>query len=74
MGAAAEVMQRYQGVEKQSSGFRLLSAMGWKEGEGLVRALAACLYILSPVACVVALLMMWLCWGRASRSRASKST
>ncbi len=45
MGAAAEVMQRYQGVEKQSSGFRLLSAMGWKEGEGLVRALAACLHI-----------------------------
>lgn len=74
MGAAAEVMQRYQGVEKQSSGFRLLSAMGWKEGEGLVRALAACLHILSPVFCVVALLLMWLCWARASRSRASRST
>ena len=29
---------RYQGVEKHSSGFKLLAAMGWKEGEGLVRA------------------------------------
>ncbi len=28
--------ERYQGVEKHSSGFKLLSAMGWKEGEGLV--------------------------------------
>lgn len=65
MGAAAEVMQRYQGVEKQSSGFRLLSAMGWKEGEGLVCALTACLHSLSPVSCVVALLLMWLCWARA---------
>ncbi len=27
---------RYQGVEKHSSGFKLLAAMGWKEGEGLV--------------------------------------
>lgn len=36
MGASA-IAQRYQGVEKHSSGFRLLSAMGWKEGEGLVR-------------------------------------
>ncbi|KAK9821125.1 hypothetical protein WJX81_002607 [Elliptochloris bilobata] len=34
MGAPV-VAQRYQGVEKHSSGFRLLSAMGWKEGEGL---------------------------------------
>lgn len=26
---------RYQGVDKQSSGYKLLAAMGWKEGEGL---------------------------------------
>ena len=31
--------ERYQGVEKHSSGFKLLAAMGWKEGEGLVRCL-----------------------------------
>ena len=29
--------ERYQGVEKHSSGFKLLASMGWKEGEGLVR-------------------------------------
>ena len=28
--------ERYQGVEKHSSGFKLLASMGWKEGEGLV--------------------------------------
>ncbi|EFN54351.1 hypothetical protein CHLNCDRAFT_135612 [Chlorella variabilis] len=27
--------QRYQGVQKESAGYRLLSAMGWREGEGL---------------------------------------
>jgi hypothetical protein len=27
---------RYQGVDKASAGFKLLAAMGWKEGEGLV--------------------------------------
>lgn len=26
---------RYQGVDKRSSGYKLLAAMGWKEGEGL---------------------------------------
>ncbi len=31
-------VSKYQGVEKHSSGFKLLAAMGWKEGEGLVRA------------------------------------
>ncbi len=30
---------RYQGVEKHSSGFKLMAAMGWKEGEGLVGSL-----------------------------------
>lgn len=28
--------ERYQGVQKHSSGFKLLASMGWKEGEGLV--------------------------------------
>lgn len=28
----------YQGVAKASTGFKLLEAMGWKEGDGLVRA------------------------------------
>lgn len=27
--------QRYQGVQKESAGYRLLASMGWKEGEGL---------------------------------------
>jgi len=26
---------RYQGVQKESAGYRLLASMGWKEGEGL---------------------------------------
>ena len=33
--------ERYQGVEKHSSGFKLLASMGWKEGEGLVRRSAS---------------------------------
>ena len=41
MGAAAaraaSEMQNYQGVHKQSAGFRLLASMGWQEGQGLVR-------------------------------------
>lgn len=32
----AQKDERYQGVEKHSSGFKLLASMGWKEGEGLV--------------------------------------
>ena len=28
-------VQRYQGVQKESAGYRLLTSMGWKEGEGL---------------------------------------
>ncbi len=27
---------KYQGVDKQSSGYKLLAAMGWQEGSGLV--------------------------------------
>ncbi|KAK9863302.1 hypothetical protein WJX84_006056 [Apatococcus fuscideae] len=27
--------KKYQGVEKRSTGYKLLAAMGWKEGEGL---------------------------------------
>lgn len=33
----------YQGIEKGSMAYKLLSSMGWKEGEGLVRIfLATC--------------------------------
>ena len=28
---------KYQGVDKESSGYKLLAAMGWQEGNGLVR-------------------------------------
>ena len=34
--------ERYQGVEKHSSGFKLLASMGWKEGEGLVSCTCPC--------------------------------
>ena len=27
---------KYQGVDKESSGYKLLAAMGWQEGSGLV--------------------------------------
>jgi hypothetical protein len=27
--------QRFQGVQKESAGYRLLASMGWREGEGL---------------------------------------
>lgn len=30
----------FQGVNKTSCGYKLLAAMGWQEGEGLVRMLA----------------------------------
>ena len=29
---------KYQGVHKESTGYKMLAALGWKEGEGLVRA------------------------------------
>ena len=29
---------KYQGVDKESSGYKLLAAMGWQEGNGLVWA------------------------------------
>jgi Pin2-interacting protein X1 len=37
MAAAIEAQkqQRYQGVQKESAGYKLMAAMGWKEGEGL---------------------------------------
>lgn len=34
---------RFQGIDRQSNAYRLLSTMGWKEGEGLVRAARSCL-------------------------------
>lgn len=35
MAAMEPPKQRYQGIQKESAGYRLMSAMGWKEGEGL---------------------------------------
>lgn len=32
---ASPIAVRYQGVQKESAGYKLLTAMGWKEGEGL---------------------------------------
>lgn len=28
-------VERYQGVQKESTGYKLLASMGWKEGQGL---------------------------------------
>lgn len=33
--AQAISIQHYQGVQKESAGYKLLASMGWKEGEGL---------------------------------------
>ncbi|KAG7669838.1 hypothetical protein Ndes2437B_g06027 [Nannochloris sp. 'desiccata'] len=35
MAAIEAQKQRYQGVQKESAGYKLMAAMGWKEGEGL---------------------------------------
>ena len=35
--ASCAIIDRYEGVDKASAGFKLLRAMGWKEGDGLVR-------------------------------------
>lgn len=35
MAAMEPLKQRYQGIQKESAGYKLMSAMGWKEGEGL---------------------------------------
>jgi len=35
MAAIEAQIQRYQGVQKESAGYKLMAAMGWKEGEGL---------------------------------------
>jgi hypothetical protein len=32
----AAMASRFQGVHKQSTGYKMLAALGWKEGEGLV--------------------------------------
>jgi Pin2-interacting protein X1 len=34
--AASELPKLYQGVQKQSFGYKMLATMGWKEGQGLV--------------------------------------
>jgi Pin2-interacting protein X1 len=34
-GAPPPPQQRFQGVQKESAGYKLMSAMGWREGEGL---------------------------------------
>lgn len=39
---SAVVPPLFQGVAKDSAGYKLLAAMGWREGEGLVRV-AGCL-------------------------------
>lgn len=41
MVAATAQPVKYQGVDKESSGYKLLAAMGWQEGSGLVRGDAA---------------------------------
>ena len=33
----AKTGKNFQGVDKESAGYKLLASMGWKEGEGLVR-------------------------------------
>jgi len=37
MASATDLPKLYQGVQKQSFGYKMLSTMGWKEGQGLVR-------------------------------------
>jgi hypothetical protein len=42
MAAPGEGHVLYQGVHKDSAGYKLLKSMGWQEGEGLVRLGSAC--------------------------------
>lgn len=32
----------YQGIERDSMAYKLMSSMGWQEGEGLVRTTSSC--------------------------------
>ena len=38
---------RFQGVHKESTGYKMLAALGWREGEGLVRR--SCVRSVQPV-------------------------
>jgi len=48
MKMIAEKDERYQGVQKHSSGFKLLASMGWKEGEGLVGCKLQTMHLSAP--------------------------
>jgi len=43
----AAMASRFQGVHKESTGYKMLAALGWREGEGLVRRSLA--LILQPM-------------------------
>lgn len=45
---ALKIRDVYQGVEKVSAGYKMLAAMGWQEGEGLVRKLLPQLLFSTP--------------------------
>ena len=37
-GAGEVALSCFQGVDRRSTGYQLLQQMGWREGQGLVRA------------------------------------